>query len=495
MGRPSDAISLDPARITDTESVEVCNQLYESLLRYRIGTTEVEASLARTWEVSEDGRQWDFELRQGVRFHDGTLFNAAAVVFSFERQLDTNHPYHVPDSSGQGFGWRATYQNIVSVEATSEYSVRLKIDRKFAPFAANLAMFPVSIVSPSAVEEWGEEFYRHPVGTGPFALREWSEGRVVLERFDDYWGTRPALVRLVFKEIADARQRLVALESGAVHVAYSILPNEQQFVRLHPELKLRTTPANNISYLALNTQRPPFDNLRLRRAVNHAINREPIVQLAFQGMATAATGALPLTQWGYSPRSFDYAFDQDVARREVAALVEEGLLDPDRNLELYVPTTPRPYLPDPAMVGRIVKANLEEIGLRVRLVEQSFADHLEGLQGGKHDMGLIGWVGDNGDPDNYLYMLFDRDNAQRGNASNLSFLDDEPLHKLLLAAQKGNGQEERSEIYKHAQARIGLLAPWVPLVHSQIAVVVRAEVKGLVISPSGQVVYGNAKRR
>ncbi len=494
VGRASDAISLDPARITDNESVEVCNQIYESLLRYRTGTTEVEAGLAQTWEVSEDGRQWDFELRRGVRFHDGTAFNADAVVFSFERQLDTNHPFHLPDSSGQGFGWRATYQNIVSVEATSEHSVRIQIDRKFAPFAANLAMFPVSIVSPSAVKEWGEEFYRHPVGTGAFALSEWSEGRVVLEQFDDYWGARPKLVRLVFKAIADARQRLVALESGAVHVAYSILPDEQQFVSLHPALKLHRTPANNISYLALNTQRPPFDNLRLRVAVNHAINREPIVQLAFQGMATAATGALPPMQWGYSPRSFDYEFDRDVARKEVALLVEEGLLDPEKELEFYVPTTPRPYLPDPAMVGRIVKANLEEIGLRVRLVEHSFAEHLDAQQAGKHDMSLMGWVGDNGDPDNYLYVLFDRDNAKLGDASNLSFLDDEALHTLLLEAQKGSGQEQRTEIYKRAQERIGSLAPWVPLVHSQIAVVVRADVTGLTISPSGLVVYTNAER-
>ncbi|MCP4444845.1 MAG: ABC transporter substrate-binding protein [Myxococcales bacterium] len=489
VGRVSDAIGLDPARVTDNESVEICGQIYESLLRYRSGTTEVEAGLAVSWEVSEDGRQWDFQLREGVKFHDGTPFDAEAVVFSFQRQLDENHPYHLADSSGLDFGWRSAYQNIVSVEATGRHSLRIAIDRKFAPFAANLAMFPVAIVSPSAVKEWGEEFYRHPVGTGPFAFGEWSGRRIVLERNGDYWGTLPKLGRLIFKAIPDARQRLVALESGAVQVAYSILPEEQQFVTLHPELKLYLAPANNVSYVAMNTQRPPFDNVRLRRAINRAVNREPVVKLAYQGMAIPAAGALPPTQWGYSPKSFDYDFDPERARSEIEDLLIEGGVDPELEIAFYVPSTPRPYLPDPGMVARIIKSNLEAVGLKVRLVEQEFPKHLEALRRGKHDISLMGWVGDNGDPDNYLYVLFDEENTVAGSARNLSFLADAPLHTLLLEAQQISERGARTEIYKRAQERIGSLAPWVPLVHSQIAVVARADVHGIVISPSAQVLF------
>ncbi len=495
VGRAADAIGLDPARVTDNESVEICAQVYESLLRYRTGTTEVEAALAVAWEVSEDGRQWDFTLREGVTFHDGTPLNAEAVVFSFRRQLDENHPYHLTDSSGLDFGWRANYKNIVSVEATGNRTVRITIDRKFAPFAANLAMFPVAIVSPSAVKEWGEEYYRHPVGTGPFAFGEWSDGRIVLERNAHYWGVLPKLARLIFKAIPDARQRLVALESGAVDVAYSILPDEQQFVTLHPELTLYRAPANNVSYVALNTQKAPFDDVRVRQAVNRAINREPVVKLAYQGMAIPAEGALPPTQWGYSPKSFDYAYDPMRARDELEALVLEGVLDPDEEIAFFVATTPRPYLPNPGMVARIVKSNLEEVGLRVRLVEQEFSSHLEELRRAKHHISLMGWVGDNGDPDNYLYVLFDKDNAKLGRARNLSFLVDEPLHTLLLEAQQSSERATRSEIYKRAQSRIGALAPWIPLVHSQIAVVARADVLGIEISPAGQVLFEKVERR
>ena len=467
----------------------------ESLLRYHVGTTEVEAGLAVSWEVSDDGRQWDFVLREGVLFHDGTPFDAEAAVFSFQRQLDVNHAYHLADSSGLDFGWRAVYQNIVSVEATGRYTLRIRIERKFAPFAANLAMFPVAIVSPSAVKEWGEEYYRHPVGTGPFAFSEWSGERIVLERWKKYWGPSPKLGRLIFKSIADARQRLVALESGAVDVAYSILPDEQQFVTLHPELRLYRAPANNVSYLAMNTQKPPFDDVRLRRAIDRAINREPIVKLAFQGMAIPAAGALPPTQWGYSPKSFDYDYDQPRARAEVEALMLEGVLTPETVISFYVPTTPRPYLPDPSMVARIIKSNLEAIGLNVELVEQDFSSHLASLRRGKHDISLMGWVGDNGDPDNYLYVLFDQDNAKLGSARNLSFLKDARLHELLLEAQKGNSRVDRVEIYRKAQDRIGLLAPWVPLVHSEIAVVARADVQGIVISPSGQVLFEQVEKK
>lgn len=493
IGRASDAIALDPARITDSESVEICNQIFESLLRYKPGTNTVEASLAESWNVSSNGREWNFALRQGVKFHDGSDLNAEAVVFSFLRQFDRKHPYHLLDSAGGNFAWQATYNNIVSVKATSEYSLQIVIDRPFAPFAANLAMFPVSIVSPSAVKKWGDEFHRHPVGTGPFTFRSWQEGRIVLERNSEYWGVKPTVRRLVFKAISDARERLTALESGAVHLAYSILPDDQQFVSLHPQLQLYRAGANNVAYLAINTTRPPFDDLRVRRAINYAINKEPILKLAYQGMALVADGALPPGQWGYVPESFSYDYDLGKARALLDEVIMEGSFDFETAIELYVPTTPRAYLPDPAMVSKIVKANLESLGLRVNLVAQEFSAHLGSIRAGEHDVSLIGWVGDNGDPDNYLYVLFDQDNAELGSARNLSFLKDAQVHEMLLEARKVDSRAERVAIYTRAQKRIGGLAPWVPLVHSQTAVVANARVSGVSFSTSGHVLFSQVE--
>lgn len=495
VGRPADAISLDPARVTDNESVEVCEQIYEGLLRYRSGSNEIEPGLAESYEVSDDGRVWTFHLRRAVSFHDGTPLTADAVVFSFQRQLDPDHTFHRDDATGLPFAWASTYRNIQSVEATGPHTVRITIARKYAPFLANLAMFPVAIVSPAAIATHGEEYYRHPVGTGPFRFSEWEGGRIVLERNDGYWGEHAAMERLVFRSIPDGRQRLVGLESGAIDVAYSILPEEQQFVALHPALALYRAEANNVAYLAMNTAKPPWDDRRVRQAFNHAVAKEPIVKLAYQGMATAAHGPLPPSQWGYHAGGTRYPHDPDRARELLAQAAADGRFDPSRVYSLYVPTTPRPYLPAPEMVARIVRSNLADIGVEVEIVEHGIRDHLAAVRRGEHDLCLLGWVGDNGDPDNFLYVLLDRDNTELGAARNLAFFRDDEVHELLIAAQRAHGREQREAIYMRAQERISAEAPWVPIAHSQVVVAARAEIGGMAIGPSTHVDFVAVTRR
>src|SRR5688572_527521 len=158
VGRASDVIGLDPARITDSDSAEVTEQIFDHLVRYRASSTDIEPALALKWEVSDDGRVWTFHLRPNVFFHDGSAFGADAVVFSFDRQRDPHHPFHQPDFTY----WENTFRNIQAVEKIDELTVRITIERPYAPFLANLAMFPVSIVSPTAVRRWGPDFARHP---------------------------------------------------------------------------------------------------------------------------------------------------------------------------------------------------------------------------------------------------------------------------------------------------------------------------------------------
>lgn len=491
VGRPFDAIWLDPARVTDNESVEVTEQIYDRLLNYRPGTHEIEPGLAVAWETSDGGRVWTFKLRPGVRFHDGTPFDADAVVFSFERQRDPNHPFHRDDFQY----WGGTYHNIVSIEAVDELTVRITIEEPYAPFEANMAMFPVAIVSPAAVRKWGDDYAEHPVGTGPFRLASWTRGdRIVLERNDDYWGGAPQIRTLVFRAIPDARQRLIALESGAIDIAYSIQPEELQFVQLHPDLELHRRPANNVAYLAMNTRHPPFDDVRVRRAANYAINKEPIVKLLYQGQAIAAEGPLPPTQWGYHRVDEPYRYDPARARELLAAAAADGRFRYDQTYTLYAPSTPRPYLPNPQGVARAVRANLADVGIKTELVVQPFDRHLDSVRRGVHDLCILGWVGDNGDPDNFLYVLFDRNNARVGSARNVAFLDDAELHGLLVWAQQSQDREEREHYYARAQRLIHELAPWVPLAHSQVNVAARRDLAGIVIGPSGQIDYKEVRR-
>jgi len=486
VGRPSDAISLDPARPTDNESAEVLDQIYESLVRYRPGTNDVEGALAVAWEVDGSGRIWTFHLRPGVRFHDGTALDAAAVAFTFERQRDPRHPFH----TGQFNYWENAFKIIERVEAVDPLTVRFHIAHRYAPFLASMTMFPVSIVSPTAVARWGDAFADHPVGTGPFFVERWERGeRIVLGRFRGYWGPPSKVERLVFEVVPDARQRLIALESGAIDVAVAILPEELQFVDLHPGLTLYRPPTNNVTYLAMNCLHPPFDDVRVRRAVNLAINKSPIVRLAYQGLAIPADGPLPPTQWGHLAGPGVSRYAPDDARALLAAAASDGKLALDKTYTLYVPATPRPYLPNPERVARVIQSNLAAVGLRTQVVMQPFEAHNADTEHGRHDLALAGWVGDNGDPDNYLYLLFDQDNTVPGLARNLAFYRDPTVSKLLREAQGIEDRGAREQLYAQVQRKLAADAPWAPLAHSQVAIAVTDALAGVVVNASGHVIY------
>lgn len=482
VGRPADAIRLDPARVSDNESVEVVSQLFEPLVRYQANSTEVEPALATSWEVSADGTAWTFALRRGVRFHDGTVMDARAVEFSFRRQLDRAHPQHQPDFQY----WEGTFANMVKdVAVVDDHTVRITIFRPFGPFLASLAMHPVSIVSPTAVRADPEGFARKPVGTGPFRFVSWVPGdRIVLARNDAYWGEHAHIARLVYRRIADTRQRLIALEGGSIHVAYGLLPEELQFVALHPELALERIPGANVAYLAMHTQKPPFDDVRVRRAVNQAVNKVPIVKLVYQGQAIAAKGALPPTIWSYRADLPDITYDPVAARVVIDAAIREKRYDPTKRLQFFVPRTPRPYLPRPEVVARVIQRNLAEIGIQSDLVVQDFREHLASTEKGEHDLCLLGWAGDNGDPDNFLYTLLDQDNAVVGRANNVAFYISARVHGLLSYAQTATDRAERERYYVEAQQLIAADAPWVPLAHSEIIVARRRNVIDLSIHPS-----------
>jgi peptide/nickel transport system substrate-binding protein len=488
VGRASDVIGLDPARVTDSDSSEVVEQIYDHLVRYRADSTELEPGLAVSWEVSENGRSWTFNLRPNVKFHDGTPFNADAVVFSFDRQRDPHHPSHQPDFTY----WENTFRNIQSVEKIDELKVRITIERSYAPFLANLAMFPVSIVSPTAVRKWGPEFHRHPVGTGPFKFVEWSQGeRVTLQANPLYWDGPPKIEHLVFVTIRDARQRLVALEGGAIDVAESLSPEDLQFVALHPELELHRVSGNNVAYLAMNTTKPPFDDVRVRRAVNFAVNKNAIVKLLYQGLAQPATTPVPPSLWSHIDEPL-YRYDKEEAIR---LLAEAKYVPGPRRPKLFVSDTPRPYMPAPETVARIIQHNLHDVGLDVDVVTNDFNSQVRLTQEGKHDLCLLGWSADNGDPDNFLYVLFDPENAEPGSARNLAFFKNAELHGILSWAQETTDRADRERFYKRAQDLIAKEAPWVPLAHAEVVVASRSSLSGVVVHPSSSIYFHKVSRR
>ena len=487
MASVGDAITLDPAAISDNESVQVVMQIFEQLVRYKEGSTQVEPALALSWTVSADGTAWTFKLRRGVRFHDGTPLDADAVVFSFERQRDRQHPFHF-----QAFTyWESTFRNVREVTALGPDTVRIRINRPYAAFLANLAMFPASIVSPTAMRRLGRGFSSQPVGTGPFRLLRWERGeRIRLVRNPDYWDGPPSAAHLVHEVISDEAQRLVAVQSGTVDVAYGLAPADRQLVKLHPDLNLYRVPGENVAFLAMNTQRQPFDNVQVRRAVNHAVNKDLVVKLAYQGLATPATGPIPPTMWSYNPSIRRYAYDPARAR----SLLREAGWRPSFHPRLFVMSTPRPYLPAPVLVARIIARNLADVGMPVEVVVHPFSEHLRATQMGEHDICLGGWAADNGDPDNFLYLLLDRDNARRGAARNQAMFGNESLHLLLTRARAEMDHLTRERLYRRAQEIVAEEAPWVPLAHTDVVVAARRSVRKLQIHQSTVIFYRRVEK-
>jgi peptide/nickel transport system substrate-binding protein len=485
-------VGLDLARVIDNESLEVGVILFEGLARWRPGTDEIEPGLATAWQVSPDGLRWTFTLRPGVVFHDDTPLDAAAVAFSFDRVLDPAHPSYL--AGGDAGYWRSLLKDVTRVTAVGPSAVALELARPYAPLLGVLALFP--IVSPAAVRTWGTDFLRHPVGTGAFAFEAWDPGdEVVVKRFARYWGPRPSLERIVFRVVVDARQRLVDLQSGSVDLAAAILPDEQTFVELHPDLKLHHAPSNDITYLAFNTRRPPFDDLRVRRAISHAINKQPIVKLAYQGRAVAADSVLSPGQWGHHVPKARYDYDPVRARALLDEATAAGAFDPARVYRLYTPTTSRAYLPQPERVAHYLQAALAQIGVRTELVPQPIAGHLTSIRRGDHDLALFGWLGDTGDPDNVLYVLLHSDNAVPGSAHNVSFYQRPEVDRLLVAAQSAVDRDRRGRLYAEVQDRVAEDAPLVPIAHSELVIAARAELDQVILSPLGHPLYTMIRRK
>jgi peptide/nickel transport system substrate-binding protein len=483
VARASDATNLDPARASDIESLEVAEQVFGRLVRFAAGRLEPEPDLATEWSVSADGMVWTFDLRPGVRFHDGTPFNAAAVVFSFERQIVADHASHESD-----FVWTRSYQNIKQVKALSPLRVRFQIDRPYAPFLANLAIGPAAIVSPTAVKKWGTKFGRHPVGTGPYRFVEWIPGdRITLERNEDYWDQRAKIRYLVMLLLPDARQRLQALESGAADIIQQLAPDDVQLVRLDPDLRLVPAPAALVAYLAFNTQRRPLDDARIRRAIAHAIRRDDIVRYVYQGLATQAVGPLPPNIWGARSDLVSFNYDPERARELLIAAGFSGAVV--RPLKLYVPSVPQQYVPAPGRVASVIRSCLEEVGLPVEIVTREPAELQRALWVGEHDMALTGWFGANGDPDNFLYSLLDSDNTTGAHPSNISFYANAWFHDIVGSAQRVTDRTERERLYSQAQAIVANDAPWMPLAHPMVMFAVRSDVRGLVVQPSAMALY------
>nr|WP_238942854.1 ABC transporter substrate-binding protein [Planococcus beigongshangi] len=460
-GRGGDSVSLDPITVTDGESFKVTKNIFDTLVNFGEQDTEIEGALASDWEAAEDGLTYTFTLEEGVKFHDDTDFNAEAVVANFERWAagDADQfPYY--KSMFGGFGDEEEHI-IESVEATGDYEVTIKLKRPMAPFLKNLAMSPFGIASPTAFEAAGESFGDNPVGTGPFKFVEWKRNDTVrIEKFDGYWVEgEPKLDEVVFRSIPDNSGRLNALLAGEIDLADGINPSDAATIEGDDNLQLFERPSMNVGYLGLTNTREPFDDPLVRQAMNHAIDRQAIVDTFFEGRGEVAKNPMPPVISGYNDNIEGYEYDPERAKE----LLEEAGLGDGFEMELWAMPVPRPYMPDGQKVAEAIQSDLAEVGITATIVSYEWATYLDKAANGEADAFLLGWTGDNGDADNFLYVLLDQDNI---GSNNYTYYENQELHDIFIEAQTEVDEDIRNELYMQAQEIIHEDAPWVPLAHS-----------------------------
>ncbi|MGE5372436.1 MAG: ABC transporter substrate-binding protein [Solirubrobacterales bacterium] len=470
--RGGDCRSLDPAMVDDGESNKVLNQLYEGLLAYKPGSAELQPALATSWSSNADETEWIFHLRRNVKFHDGTDFNAQAVKFSIERQMPPNDLSEMPYAE-------FVFGNVKSVRVLDPYTVAITLKSPNAAFLANLAMgISAPIVSPTAVRKYGTIFTEHPVGTGPFQFVRWERGQAVyLKRNALYWGVKPQFSKVVFQVVKENKVRADRLITGEADIIDGVNPDEVASIKDQGMMVLME-PGVNINFLAFYTDKPPFNDPELRKAISMAINRDYLVKNLYQGYAVKANGPLPKNVVGYDKNLKPYEYNPDQAK---AILKKLGKADFSFTAITY--SIPRPYNAiNGEKLAQAVQQDLKKIGVTMIIKVYTWTDYRKAITQGEGDAGFYGWVGDNGDPDNFLYSLLE---SHQPRGLNVSRYSNPAFDVLVQQARETSDAKERTRLYSQAQLLLLKDAPWVFLSHGVDMYATSPKVKGFNIHPTG----------
>jgi peptide/nickel transport system substrate-binding protein len=468
----TDAVTLDPHDVTDSPTATIASHVYETLFELEPDGSIV-PHLAESYEVSEDGTTWTLQIREGVTFHDGTPLTAEVVKGSLDRFLD-------PDNA---FTFRFLLDRIEEVVVTGDFTVELRLSTPFAPLLSHLTHNTTAIVLPAAVEEFGEDFAENPVGTGPFAFESWERGqRVDLVRYDDYWGEAPGVAAVSFLAVPENTTRMALVESGEAHVAVRVPP--QDIARLDA---LANVTVENVSsvrtiYMYFNHTMEPFDDVRVRQAFNHAVNKEEIAEFVLGGAVRPSDAPIAPGIFGYTPVG-TYEYDPERARELLAeAGFEDGL-----STTLYSPTGR--YLQD-IQVTEAIQSQLAEVGIDASIETLEWSAYLDLTRQPPEEnvvpIALLGWGTVTGDADYGLFPLF-HSSQHVPDGSNRAFYANPAVDELLAEGRTNPDPEAREQIYAEALEIIHEDAPWLFLHSETQLVAVNDDVQGLVIHPTERV--------
>jgi len=493
-GRSGDSTSMDPSHATDGESFYAASAVYDNLVQFKYGSTEIEPALATSWDISSNGLEYTFKLRKGVYFSKTKFFKtkseftSADVVFSLKRQFDKSHPYN---KIGGAFKyWSAMdMTNIVKdVIAVNKYTVKIILKKKEAPFIANLAMEFAMILSNDYAQELAKKSKQNnlgkkPVGTGPFVFKKWvKDDKIIYTANKNYWNGRPYLDKLIFKVITNNAVRAAELKTGAIHVMDFPNPAEVAGLEADKNIKLVKQEGLNVGYLAFNQERKPFDNKLVRQAISHAINMQGIVDSVYEGLGKVATNPIPPTMWSYNKNLKGYDYNPAKAK----ALLKKAGLENGFETNIWAMPVARPYNPNGRKVAEAMQADLAKVGIKVKIVSYDWGTYLKKSSNGEHDMVLLGWTGDNGDPDNFLNVLLGKHAAMQKPSQNRAFWKNEEFTALIDEAKETTNVAKRTAMYEKAQMIFEEEAAWKPVAHSIVIAPMLNKVHGFKLDPVGK---------
>lgn len=483
--RGSDAQKLDPADIDDGESANTLAQICEGLVRFKSGTLDIEPALAESYEISEDGLTYRFNLREGVQFHDGTPLNAETALFTFQRQIDESHPGHLDDAAFAY--WKGLYMDVESVRAADEMTLEFTLSKPNASMLRNFAIFPAFLVSPAALETYGDAFQHNPIGTGPFKFVEWrSDEVIILERNENYWGEKPSMERLIISVVPENSVRLLRLESGDIHGMDGAQPAELKKLESNPDIDVYRDTGLNVGYMTYNLEVERMQIRDVREAIALAIDRDRLAEIAFSGYGRSASYPMPPGFLGYPEKEEAIPLNLERARTLLAPHMDKF----DTPIRLSVMSDPRPYFPNPQNVAAHIQSELEKIGLPVDVRVRDFKSHLNDLRNGDFELGLIGWMSDNGDTDNFLSIFFGSWEAVRGTGNNYAMYRSEEMDALLQAGRSETDSAKRAEIYEKALQVWRRDLPLLPLIHGDQIILIRSQFEGFELQLVGDLRLG-----
>jgi peptide/nickel transport system substrate-binding protein len=477
VGLVAEPVSFDAPTITDLNTGRVIRRVFEGLTDLKLGTFEIAPGLAESWEISKDEKVYTFHLRKGIKFHDGSLFNAEAVKYCIERQMDSKHPQYGDGVYPYAKGFLG---NVQSIDVVNDSTVRFTLKSPLSPFLHYLAHMSLRIMSPESLKKYGKEVTKHPAGTGPFKLKEWAPGvKMVLERNDQYWGGRPKVREVIFVPIIEAQARLSAIKTGEVDLTLDVPPDSLPMLRKDPNIVVAEAPSAAVWYIVLNTQKttPPLNNKSVRQAMNYAINKEAIVRDILKGTGIVSHSPMSPVYGKYHVTDVKrYPYDLAKAKE----LLKQAGVPNGFTCDFIVPESGS-GMQSPVEMATVIQANLAAVGIKCNIQTFEWGTYLQKFREGP-DMSEMSWNPSIGDPDQLIFMLLH--SSRFPPAFNAGFYKNPKVDELLDKGRTTSNEDLRAKYYREAQQIIVDDAPWIFVDHGNQIVIHRKRLKNFVLSPN-----------